>query len=310
MSDNPFFTPANGTNAQPVDLDQPAQQAAQELEQPTDQQEPAEPLEEPTSLEEEPVDAAEGIDEPDDDQPDPTVEEPSPEPSEKLREWQSKYDKLQAEFDRYKQSASLPEEVLNLADAIQKQPELLDVIDKYQTGQPIGPKYAADSPEAIQQKLAALKAPTKPERPKDGDYEAMEAYEQARQDYIEQRLDYLDQKEALSEQLQTAKAAQAEQAQAAQAAQAKLQTQLKTDFKFTDAEVSGFFETFNTQPELKDLVTLYRIKTGKLKAPQAANPSQPAQPARRSPAPAVGASRGPAPASGGFFSSSTINRGK
>lgn len=239
----------------------------------------------------------------DDDNDDEQAQPESSEPQEALREWQSKYDKLKAEYDNYKHSiGSIPKEVVDLANDIQSNPKVLDAIEAAITGKPIAGQVAPDSPEAIKSQLDSLKRPQRPEKPEDSsDYEAIDKYERDLAKYNQDRLDYLESKDELQSKYDQALQAQQANQQQLERQKQELGTNLRTKFGFTESDVKGFMDMFNAQPELGDLVQLYKIKTGKLANSTKNKP----QVKRKVPAPAVSAS-GSRPASStksnGFWS--------
>lgn len=282
LDDNPLFSwsDADQPIAEEPGTDEPEQGGQTPPSQPGHDA-AAERKDSPHEAGEEPV----AGDQPAEPEPEPEQPESDQEPElsdsdqKRFAYWQSQHDKVKNELDKMKSTyGEVPQEVVDLARNIVKRPDLLDAVESHLSGTARG----SQTPSATRQKQekAVPERPTKPQKPQGYDhYEAVNdpesesfRYRAAMQEYEEQLSDYLLAKEEAREAQRAEREQQASQQAQQQALRQELTQSLRDGYDFNDQQINDFFEVVNQTPELDDLVTYYRMKTG--------TPAPPKQPPR------------------------------
>ncbi len=222
----------------------------------------------------------------------PLEKESQPEPNDhrndpkRFEYWQSQAAKAQnqlkelsAQLDQYK---GAPKEALELAQTLYKRPELIEILQKAQSGQLQAPAPAKSAKE----RYAEMKRPQAPVKPEGYDeYEAQndpesESYKFRQQysEYRESLNDYLLQREELRDQMEVEVAKEREQAERVRAQHEELAQELEHKHGLSQPEIGEFFQLFSQEPSTELLVQMFRgVKAGKKPAPPAPAPRPPFQ---------------------------------
>ncbi len=254
----------------PSDKDQP--QDSPESEEPANI--PEEEGEEPeTDNPEQPLDDADSEEDPDD-----------PE-KKRFKYWQSAADKAKAQLKKVEAELAelkkLPQEAIDLADAMLKDPTVVDVVQEYlQTGRrPSAPSAPTNS---AREQLKALKPPQAPVRPDNYDEDdaftdlrsESAKYLQAERKYEKELTNYLLKRDELRDLVEQETEQEYRQRASMEEQNRKLRAELVSAHGLKPTELDEFFAVVSAKPTTADAVLFYKAKKGLLKTAVTANQKQ------------------------------------
>lgn len=188
---------------------------------------------------------------------------------ESWKHYQSKYHKTQQELEEKEARLNELEEVVPIADYIQRDPQMLDILERRLRGEDV---VNPDTQRADRQSRDSLEKPTRPEKPDDYDHwEAVNDPDSKSAEYQKQLMSYQESLAEYNEQFTQQKEQEFEQQQQQlqQQQQQKQQLQqvartLQSDYDMGENEVQDFIQTMSDPQSrsLDNLVKLYKINRG------------------------------------------------